>query len=291
MIRVEESINFELHPTNHTVDLSPYETPLTRVFINNTGNVATTFKIWLDNIDSNDVDFTLESPTEVVVAPGYSDTVKIRLTPDSEASADEMHMTMLWVEAIGGMNYSASIVANVTADHHLTIDVQDLISVTPGVNETIDVTFTNTGNLEEHLDVTAVIEGGWESSWVEDQIVLPINGSLQNDLKVVIPALGGNHSLANGDTHNVTISLYHTNNGGFLSSKTITLVVAPLFLVEFENWPEEMNYWRQGVRDWKVTVTNVGNKDVTADIEYEVLKPGLDINSLAWEVINPAPPS
>ena len=291
LIRVEESINFELHPTNHTVDLSPYETPLTRVFINNTGNVATTFKIWLDNIDSNDVDFTLESPNEVVVAPGYSDSVKIRLTPDSEASADEVHMTTLWVEAIGGMNLSASIVANVTADHHLTIDVQDLISVTPGVNETIDVTFTNTGNLEEHLNVTAVIEGGWESSWVEDQIILPINGSLQNDLKVVIPALGGNHSLANGDTHNVTISLYHTNNGGFLSSRTITLVVAPLFLVEFENWPEEMNYWRQGVRDWKVTVTNVGNKDVTADIEYEVLKPGLDINSLAWEVINPAPPS
>ena len=61
LIRVEESINFELHPTNHTVDLSPYETPLTRVFINNTGNVSTTFKIWLDNIDSNDVDFTLES--------------------------------------------------------------------------------------------------------------------------------------------------------------------------------------------------------------------------------------
>ena len=29
-IRVEESINFELIPTNHTVDLSPYETPLTR---------------------------------------------------------------------------------------------------------------------------------------------------------------------------------------------------------------------------------------------------------------------
>jgi len=291
MIRVEESINFELHPTNHTVDLSPYETPLTRVFINNTGNVATTFLIWLDNSQSNDVEFTLESATEVVVAPGYSDSVKIRLTPDTEASADDMHMTTLWVEAVGGMNLSASIVANITADHHLTIDVQDLISVTPGVNETIDVTFTNTGNLEEYLNVTAVVEGGWESSWVDSQIVLPINGSLQNDLTVTIPALGGNYSLANGDTHNVTISLYHTNNGGFLSSRTITLVVAPLFLVELDNWPTEMNYYRQGVRDWKVTVTNVGNKDVTADLEYEVLKPGLEINSLSWEVINPAPSS
>ena len=68
-------------------------------------------------------------------------------------------------------------------------------------------------------------------------MVLPINGSLQNDLTVTIPALGGNFSLANGDTHNVTISLYHTNNGVFLSSRTITLVVAPLFLVEFEDWP------------------------------------------------------
>ena len=291
LIRVEESINFELQPTNHTVELSPYESPLTRVYINNTGNVATTFLVWLDNSQSNDVDFSLESATEVIVAPGYSDSVKIRLNPDSEASSDELHMTTLWVEAVGGMNISASIVANISADHHLKIEVADLIAVTPGVNKTIDVTFTNEGNLQEFLDVTAVIEGGWDSSWVEAQMVLPINGSLQNDLTVVVPALGGNYSLANGDTHNVTISLYHSDNGGFLSSKTITLRVSPLFIVEFEDWPSEVNYHRQWVRDWKVTVTNVGNKDVTADIEYDVLRPGLEINSLAWEVIQPAPTS
>ena len=291
LIRVEESINFELQPTNHTVELSPYESPLTRVYINNTGNVATTFLVWLDNSQSNDVDFSLESATEVIVAPGYSDSVKIRLNPDSEASSDELHMTTLWVEAVGGMNISASIVANISADHHLKIEVADLIAVTPGVNKTIDVTFTNEGNLQEFLDVTAVIEGGWDSSWVEAQMVLPINGSLQNDLTVVVPALGGNYSLANGDTHNVTISLYHSDNGGFLSSKTITLRVSPLFIVEFEDWPTEVNYHRQWVRDWKVTVTNVGNKDVTADIEYDVLRPGLEINSLAWEVIQPAPTS
>ena len=118
LIRVEESINFELQPTNHTVELSPYENPLTRVYINNTGNVATTFLVWLDNSQANDVDFSLESPTEVIVAPGYLDSVKIRLTPDLEASADELHMTTLWVEAVGGMNLSASIVANMSADHH-----------------------------------------------------------------------------------------------------------------------------------------------------------------------------
>lgn len=291
LIRVEESINFELQPTNHTIDLSPYETPLTRVYINNTGNVATTFSVWLDDSMENDVDFSLESSNEIVIAPGYTDSVKIRLTPDLEASADDSHMITLWVSAIGGMNLSASIVANITADHHLTINVQDTVSVTPGVNKTIDVTFSNTGNLEESLNVTAVVEGGWGTSWVENQMVLPINGSLDNDLTIVIPALGGNDSLANGDTHNVTISLYHSSNGGFLSSRTITLVVAPLFLVELNNWPTEMLYHRYWEQEWNVTVTNVGNKDVIVDLDFEVLKPGLEINSIAWEVDTEAPNS
>ena len=288
-IRVEESINFELIPTNHTIDLSPYETPLTRVYINNTGNVATTYNVWLDDSQANDVDFTLESPTEVVVGPGYSEAVKIRLNPDSEASADELHMITLWVEAIGGMNLSASIVANVTDDHDLTIEAQQLISVTPGTDELIEVTFGNSGNLEEYLNVTAIIEGGWSHSWEFDQITIPIDGTLGNDLTVNVPALGGNHSLANGDTHNVTISLYHANNGVFLASKKITLIVAPVFLVEFDNWPDVAKYSRQSEYDWRVKVKNVGNKDVNVNIDYDILKPGLEIDSLDWYLDDPAP--
>ena len=291
LIRVEESINFELMPTNHTIDLSPYETPLTRVYINNTGNVATTFTIWLDESMENNVDFTVESSTEVVIAPGYTDSVKIRLTPNMEASADDVHMITLWVSAVGGMNLSASIVANITADHHLEILALETISVTPGVVEVIDVEFSNSGNLEETLNVTATIEGNWTSSWNQDQMVLPIDGSLGNDLTITIPELGGVDTLGNGDTHNVTISLYNSQDGSFLSSRTITLVVAPLFLVELTNWPDEMLYHRYWDRDWSVTVTNVGNKDVTVDLEYDVLKPGLEINSLAWEVDATSPNS
>jgi len=291
LIRVEESINFELLPTNHTIDLSPYETPLTRVYINNTGNVATTFNVWLDDSSENNVDFSLESSTEVVIAPGYTDSVKIRLTPSIEASADELHMTTLWVSAVGGMNLSASIVANITADHHLDIIVQNTISVTPGVVEVIDVQFANTGNLEETLNVTATIEGNWSSSWNQDQMVLPIDGTLGNDLTVTVPELGGTDTLGNGDTHNVTITLYNSLDNSLLSSRTITLVVAPLFLVELGQWPSEMFYHRQWEQDWSVTVTNVGNKDVTVNLEYDVLKPGLEINSLAWEVDATSPNS
>lgn len=281
-IRVEESINFELRPTNHTVDVSPYENPLTRVYINNTGNVATTYKVWLDNSQANDVSFSLESPTEVVVGPGYSDSVKIRIDPDSEANADEFHMTTLWVEAIGGMNLSASIVANVTEDHSLIIDVDDRVPVTPGVSEEIPVTFENRGNLEEFLNVTATIEDGWDYEWKHEQMTLPIDGTLDNNLTVEIPALGGNFSLANGDTHNVTISLYNSNNGLFLASKTIVLEIAPVFLLEFSDWPDVKKYSRQSEADWNVKVTNVGNKDVFVDIDYDILKPGLTINSLDW---------
>ena len=290
-IRVEESINFELIPTNHTVDLSPYETPLTRVYINNTGNVATTYSVWLDDSQANDVDFILESPTEVVVGPGYSEAVKIRLSPDFDASADEFHMITLWVEAIGGMNLSASVVANVTEDHALAIEVQQIISVTPGVDEVIQVTFNNTGNLEENLNVTAFIEGGWGYSWEQNQITLPIDGTLQNELTVNVPALGGNYSLANGDVHNVTISLYHATNGDFLAAKKITLIVAPVFLVEFEDWPDVAKYSRQSEVDWRVKVKNVGNKDVRVTVDYDILKPGLDINSLDWNLEDPAPNS
>ena len=286
LIRVQESENFELHPTNQTVDLSPFETPLTRVYINNTGNVATTFSLWMDTSGANEVEFTIESATELLVAPGYSESIKVRLRPEIDASADALHMVSLWVSAPGGMNLSVAIVANVSADHHLDIMVEPLIEVIPGVNETIAIEFRNNGNVEENLTVTAVVEGNWTTSFNQDTVILPIDGSLINDLIVNVPAIGGNHSLQNGDIHNVTISLYHSGNGAFLSARTIQLKVAPLFTVSVSDWPEEQSFWRQGSADWRTTITNTGNKDVTVSLLYYVLKPGLDVPSNSWEVID-----
>ena len=289
-IRVEESINFELLPsTNETITLSPQEERLTYIYVNNTGNIATVYNIWVDDSLQNDVNFNIESSLELNVGPGYNKSIKIRLIPDSEASADELHMVTIWVAASNGMNLSATINANISADHHLQINVQDLIEVTPGMNEIIDVTFGNTGNLEESLDVVAVIEGNWSASWEQDQIVLPINSTLDNDLTVVIPALGGDFAMSNGDAYNVTISLYHSVNNDFLASRTIVLQVSPIFVVEVEDWPDEMFYYRYASRDWSVNVTNVGNKDVTVDLQYDILQPGLEINSVSWEIESSAP--
>ena len=289
MIRVQESVNFELYPTNDTVDLSIYENPLTRVYINNTGNVATTFTLWLDESQAGDIDFIIESATEVLVAPGYSESIKIRLNPNEYASADDFHMATLWVIAQNGMNLSAAIVGNISGDHSLQIDGPSSVEVTPGINEVIPFTFSNDGNLEETLNVTAVIEGNWSSSWVLDQIVLPINGSLGNDLIVNVPALGGEQELANGDIHNLTVTLYQSSDGAYLNSRIIQLVVAPLFLVEVEDWPEDMYFHRNWDRDWKASITNVGNKDVVVNLSWDILKPGLEVPSSSWEMVGGAP--
>ena len=285
MIRVEESINFELFPTNDSVDLSPYETPLTRVYVNNTGNVATLYTIWMDRSLENAVEFIIESPLEIVVAPGESESVKIRLRPDSEASADEVHVATLWVSATGGMNLSASIVANISADHHLFIDAPDQVEVVPGANETIAITLSNTGNLEENLNISAVVDVGWETSLSSDEVTLPIDGSLANTLTVVVPSFGGTDKLAEGDIHELTISLYQIGDGSFITSRVIQLVVAPVFMLEVEAWPDEMKYHAGWSRDWNVTLTNIGNKDVSVDLTWDVFKPGLEITSNDWEVV------
>ena len=110
LIRVEESINFELLPsTNETITLSPQEERLTYIYVNNTGNVATTYNIWMDDSLKNDVDFNIESSMELIIGPGYNKSIKIRLIPDSEASADDFHMVTIWVAASNGMNISACL--------------------------------------------------------------------------------------------------------------------------------------------------------------------------------------
>ena len=286
MIRVEESVNFELHPTNESVDLSPYETPLTRVYVNNTGNVVSVYSLWIDRSLENDVQFLIEGPSEIIVAPGESESIKIRLRPDSEASHDTTHMATLWVLASNGLNLSASIHANISADHHLFIDTPNSIEVTPGQNETVAVTISNTGNLQEELNLSAVVDVGWETSFASDVITLPINGSIANTLTIVIPSLGGNQSLAQGEVYELTVTLYQLGDGSFVSSRVVQLIIAPVFNLEMKGWPEVKNYHSGWTGDWNLTLTNIGNRDVIANLEWDVFKSGLEIASNDWEVVN-----
>ena len=59
-IRVGETINASLTPTNQSIDISPFEQLSAFVNIENTGNAPTTFSLSLDDGGYDDVAFELE---------------------------------------------------------------------------------------------------------------------------------------------------------------------------------------------------------------------------------------
>lgn len=283
-IRVGEVINASLSPTNQSVDMSAYDNPLTRVKISNTGNAPTNFNIWLDSSNSTDVEFTLESPDELLIAAGYESSVKIRITPSEDASFDEFYMATLWVSTDTGLNLSANIVANISEEHLLLIEAPSQIAVVPGSNQNIAFNLTNQGNLEETVDVDITIEGNWSVTPSTQQLTLPIDAVINGNIDVEIPSLGGEDELLNGAIHNMTITVYDSATGGTLGIQTSQLIVGALFIVEAENWPDEMLYHRQWERTWNTILTNTGNEDVTVTVNYEIYQPGLNVTSDSWQL-------
>lgn len=283
-INVNEVINASLSPTNQSVDLSAYETPLTRVIITNTGNAPTNFYLWLDDSNSADVDFTLESPNSLLIAAGYESSVKIRINPSEDASFDEFYMATLWVSTDSGLNLSANIVANISEEHILEIDAPAQIAVVPGTNQDVAFNLTNIGNLAETVTVTISVEGNWTVTPPTQQFTLPIDAVVDGTVIVEVPSLGGSDDLLNGAVHNLTITVADSVTEATLGVRSVELVVGALFLVEADNWPDEMLYHRQWERTWNVILTNTGNDDVTVSIDYDILLPGLTINSDAWEL-------
>ena len=81
----------------------------------------------------------------------------------------------------------------------------------------------------------------------------------------------------------------NASTGEELKVHTFRLIVAPLFLVEVEDWPTTMDYHRGISRTWDVKITNTGNKDVDVNVTYTLLQGGLSEASLDWEVSPTAP--
>jgi uncharacterized membrane protein len=283
-IRVGEIVNASLSPTNQSVDMSAYESPLTRVIIANTGNSPTNYNLWLDSSNSSDVEFVLESSDDILVAAGYESSVKIRINPSEDASFDEFYMATLWVSTDTGLNLSANIVANISEEHLLEIDALSQVGVVPGTTQDVLFNLTNIGNLVETVTVTINVEGNWTVTPSTQQFTLPIDAVIDGTVNVEVPVLDGSDDLLNGAVHNMTITVKDSATLETLGVRTVELVVGALFLVEADNWPDEMLYYRGGDRTWNVILTNTGNEDVTVNIDYDILLPGLSGNSSAWEL-------
>ncbi len=289
-IRVGEKVNATLNPTSQEVNLSIGETITTSVVVSNIGNTPATFSVWLDTSQAGEVNFVLESPSVIAIGAGYESTVRVRLSPTDDALAATDYKATLWISnADSGLNLSADIHANISEEHGIAVDTLDEIGVIPGEDQTIDFNITNNGNLIENIIIETNVTGGWDVSPSTQSFTLLVGETQGGSLLVEVPALGGENNMLNGATYPVTMRVLNATTQEELKVHRFNLIVAPIFIVEVEEWPSVMYYHRGYDRTWDVTITNIGNKDVDVNVTYTLLQGGLTLPSNDWEVSNSAP--
>ncbi len=288
-IFVGELIQAEVSPTNQTIQISPGSVAQTTVFVNNTGNVATTYTLSLDESESRGVNFEIVGNSQILIAPGYSSQVQIQMDTDGSASADDIHLATLHVDAAGMGTLLADITADIDESYVFTISAPVSVEVIPGVNESINISITNLGNLEVKAAMSATIVGNWSSSWAWDEVTIPIQGTVDNVIIVEVPDLDAGVSLSDGAVHKLTIYLRNSNNSEYLTEQAINLVVAPLFTVNVTNWDDEKFFHSDWQRAFTPTIVNTGNRDVIADITWEIIDSGGITQSTDWDFVQSSP--
>ena len=130
--------------------------------------------------------------------------------------------------------------------------------------------------------------------WTVTPAVLPllqlnVGAAHTGTFDVEVPALSDDDSMVNGAVYPVTLRILNATTQEELKVHSFRFMVAPLFMVEVENWPSTMEYHRGIPRTWDVEFTNTGNKDVEVNLTYTLLEGGLTQPSLDWSVSSTAP--
>ena len=287
-IRVGETINASLTPTNQSIDITPYEQLSAFVNIENTGNAPTTFSVSLDNGGYEDVLFELDSSSSVVIAAGYASSVRVNIIPSPDASADEFYMSILTVSMLDEngdlVELNANIVANISEVHDVQLTSPDSLAAIPGTVLTLPFSLANTGNLVETVNINITVDGGWGTTPTVQSFTVPINGISNGSFDIDIPALDGTDNLLNGAVHDANLTVYDPETDDVYVLKKVQLLVAPVFTYTIEGWEDEYFFHEGDNRQWNAIITNTGNKDVYVDIGYEVRAPGLTTTSDDWIV-------
>ena len=143
-VRAGEKVNASLSPSSQTVNMSIGETITTSVIISNDGNTPATFGVYLDTSNAGEIEFVLETPTVVQIGAGYESTVRVRLSPTTDALAAANYFATVWVSNVdSGLNLSANILGNISEQHGLVVDTLTEIGVIPGETQTVDFSIIN----------------------------------------------------------------------------------------------------------------------------------------------------
>jgi hypothetical protein len=284
-VRVGEKVNASLAPSSQTVNMSIGDTITTSVVISNDGNTPAQFGVYLDTSNAGEIEFVLETPTVVQIGAGYESTVRVRLTPSSDALAAANYYATVWVSNVdSGLNLSANILANISEQHGIVVSTIDQIGVVPGETQTVDFSVVNNGNLVENIVIQTSVFKNWTVTPASIPLTLDVGESYSGSIEVEVPALGGEDSMLNGELYPVTMRVLNASTEEELEVHGFNFIVAPLFIVEMEDWPATMDYHRGISREWDVRIINTGNKDVEVNITYALFQAGLTTPSTDWEV-------
>ena len=289
-VRVGELVNATLSPSSQTVNLSIGETITTSVIISNVGNTPATFGVYLETSNAGEVNYVLETPTVVQIGAGYESTVRVRLNATNEALAAADYYATVWVSNVeSGLNLSADILGNISEQHGIVVTTLDDIGVVPGEIETVDYEIINRGNLVENIIVETTVAGEWSVTPARLPLQLDVDESHSGSFDVSVPALSDDEAMLNGALYTTTIRVLNATTEEVLKEHRFNFVVAPIFIVEVENWPATMDFHRGISRTWDVIITNTGNQDVEVNLTYTLLQAGLSVPSTDWEVAADAP--
>ena len=289
-VKVGEKVNASVSPTSQTVNLSIGDTITTSIIISNDGNTPALFGVYLDTSNAGEIDFTLETPTVVQIGAGYESTVRVRMTPTADALAAANYYATVWVSnADSELNLSANILGNISEQHGMVLSSLDEIGVVPGESQTVDFSLVNNGNLVENVVIETSVADNWSVTPASIPLTLDVGETYSSTFDVDVPSLGDDDSMLNGAIYPVTMRVLNATTQDELEVHRFNLIVAPLFIVEVEDWPSSMDYHRGISRDWDVRLINTGNKDVEVNINYTLLQGGLTTPSTDWEISNDAP--
>ena len=284
-VRVGEKVNASLSPSSQTVNMSIGDTITTSVVISNDGNTPAQFAVYLDTSNAGEIDYVLETPSVVQIGAGYESTVRVRLTPTTDALAAANYFATVWVSnADSGLNLSANILANISEQHGIVLSTLDEIGVVPGETQSVDYSIINNGNLVENIIIETTVSDNWSVTPASVSLTLDVGESSTGSFEVEVPALSDDDSMLNGVLHPVTMRVLNASTLEELEVHRFNFIVAPLFIVEVEDWPTTMDYHRGISRSWDVTVINTGNKDVEVNITYALFQAGLTTPSTDWEI-------
>ena len=287
-IRVGETVSASLMPANQTIEATPYESPSAFVVIMNSGNGPTTYSVSLDDGGYDDVAFELDTSSSVIIAAGYESAVRVNINPTQEASADKFYMANLTVSMIDEngslVELYANIVANMSEVHDVVISTPDSLAAVPGTIVTLPFDLENTGNLVETVNVNISVDGGWDTTPVIQTFTIPIDGASSGTFDITIPALDGTDDMLNGAIHDANITVSNTATGEVYVETKVQLLVAPVFTYTLDGWGSEYFFHQGDNREWTAIITNTGNKDVVVNVGYQILMPGLTIESNDWSL-------